>query len=77
MTINIVVVFGTLIVGLVVGVVATSPDIAVVPLVLVLGALAIVLPIVLYPVSHTLWQAVDLAMHPPDIADPGTPPPRP
>ena len=69
MTINIVVVFGTLIVGLVVGVVATSPEIAVVPLVLVLGALAIVLPIVLYPVSHTLWQAVDLAMRPPTPDD--------
>lgn len=76
MTINIVVVFGTLIVGLVVGVVATSPDIAVVPLVLILGTVAIVLPIVLYPVSHTLWQAVDLAMHPPDPRDPATPPAR-
>ena len=76
MTINIIVVFGTLIVGLVVGVVVTSPDIAVVPLVVVLGAVAIVLPIVIYPVSYTLWQAVDLAMHPPDPRDPATPPPR-
>ena len=44
---------------------------------LILGAVAIVLPIVLYPVSHTLWQAVDLAMHPPDPRDPATPPAAP
>jgi hypothetical protein len=31
---------------------------------------------VLYPVSYTLWQAIDLAMRPPDPADPDTPPPR-
>ena len=76
MTINIIVVFGTLIVGLVVGVVVTSPDIPVVPLVLILGAVAIILPIVIYPMSYTLWQAVDLAMHPPDPHDPATPPAR-
>ena len=76
MTINIVVVFGTLIIGLIVGVVATSPDIAVLPLILVLGAVAIVLPIAIYPMSYTVWQAVDLTMHPPDPADPTTPPPR-
>ena len=66
MTINIIVVFGTLIVGLIVGVVATSPDIAVVPLIAILGATAVILPIVIYPISYTLWQAVDLTMHPPD-----------
>ena len=76
MTINIVVVFGTLIIGLIAGVVVTSPDIAVVPLILVLGAVAIVLPIAIYPMSYTVWQAVDLTMHPPDPADPTTPPPR-
>ena len=30
---------------------------------------AIVLPIVVYPVSYTLWQAVDLAMRPPEPGD--------
>ena len=43
---------------------------------LVLGVGAIVLPIVVYPMSYTIWQAVDLAMHPPDPGDPTTPPPR-
>ncbi len=76
MSINIIVVFGTLIVGLIVAVAVTVPDIPVVPLIVALGAVAIVLPIVIYPVSYTLWQAVDLAMHPPDPGDPSTPPPR-
>jgi uncharacterized protein (DUF983 family) len=76
MTINIIVVFGTLIVGLVVAVAVTLPDIPVVPLVVALGAVAIIMPIVIYPVSYTLWQAVDVAMHPPDPTDGATPPPR-
>jgi uncharacterized protein (DUF983 family) len=77
MTINIIVVFGTLIVGLIVAVALTVPDIPVVPLIVVLCAVAFILPIVIYPVSYTLWQAVDVAMHPPDVSDPATPPPRP
>jgi uncharacterized protein (DUF983 family) len=75
-TINIIVVFGALIVGLVIGVALTSPDIPVVPLTVSLGALAVVVPIVVYPASYTLWQAIDLAMHPPPAGDPTTPPPR-
>lgn len=76
MAINVVGVFGVLIVGLVVGIVATSPDVAVFGLVAGLGSAAIVLPILAYPVSYTVWQAVDLAMHPPDLGDPDVPPYR-
>jgi hypothetical protein len=70
-----VVCFGLLIVGLSAGVVATWPEIAVVPLLVILGVSAVVLPIVVYPLSYTLWQAVDLAMHPPEPGD-DAPPPR-
>lgn len=76
MTVNVMVVFGVLIVGAAIGIAFTSPDIPVVPLVVALGLVAIILPIVLYPVSYTLWQAIDLTMHPPDSSDPATPPPR-
>jgi uncharacterized protein (DUF983 family) len=76
MTVNVIIVFGVLIVGAAIGIVVTSPGIPVVPLVVALGAVGIALPIVLYPVSYTLWQAIDLAMRPPDPADPDTPPPR-
>ena len=43
-------------------------------LTMLLGAIALVLPVFVYPLSYTVWQAVDLAMHPPEPGD-GTPPP--
>jgi uncharacterized protein (DUF983 family) len=75
-SVNVIVVFGVLIVGAAIGIGVTAPDIPVVALVVALGAVGIILPVVLYPVSYTLWQALDIAMHPPDPADPATPPPR-
>ena len=75
LAISAVVCLGTLIVGLGVGVVATSPDIPVLEMTLVLGGLAIVLPVVVYPISYTVWQAVDIAMRPPEPGDSDTPPP--
>jgi uncharacterized protein (DUF983 family) len=74
--VNIVVVFGALIVAAGIAIAVTTPDIPVLPLVVALGAVAIGLPIVLYPVSYTLWQAIDLVTHPPDPREPGVPPPR-
>lgn len=68
MTANVIVSFGLLIVGLVVGIVATLPDVEVRSLVLGLGAAAVLLPLFFYPISYTLWQGVDLMMHPP-VAD--------
>ena len=65
MAISAVVCLGALVVGMTIGIVATLPDIAVVPLLVILGICAIVLPIVVYPLSWTIWQAVDLAMRPP------------
>ncbi len=59
-----IIVMGPLMLALGVGVALTWPDVAVVPLLAVLGSGAVVLPILLYPVSHTLWQALDLAMRP-------------
>jgi hypothetical protein len=73
MAINTVISFGMLVVGVGIGIAATVPDVPVVPLVLVLGVGAIVLPVVVYPISYTLWQAIDLAMRPPEPGD-GTPP---
>ena len=74
MAVSIIVCFGALVAGVVIGVVATLPDVAVAPLVVILGVCAIVLPVVVYPVSYTLWQAIDLAMRPP-VAGDGAPPP--
>jgi uncharacterized protein (DUF983 family) len=75
MAISAVVCLGLLVVGLTIGVVLTLPDVAVLPLLLILGVGAIALPIVVYPLSYTIWQAVDLAMRPPVLGD-AVPPPR-
>jgi uncharacterized protein (DUF983 family) len=68
LAVSTVVCFGALVV------VATAPDVAVLPLVRILGVGAILLPVVVYPVSYTIWQAIDLAMRPPGPGD-GVPPP--
>lgn len=47
------------------GVVAiTWPSIDMVPLFVVLGAGGVLLPVLLYPSSYSLWQAVDIVMRP-------------
>ena len=74
LAISAIVCFGALILGLAAGIIATSPGIPVLEMILALGAAAIVLPVIVYPVSYTMWQAVDLAMRPPDPDDPATPP---
>jgi uncharacterized protein (DUF983 family) len=74
LAVSTVVCFGALVVGVGIGIVATAPDVAVLPLVLILGVGAILLPVVVYPVSYTIWQAIDLAMRPPGPGD-GVPPP--
>lgn len=58
--------FGAVIVAVAVGLVATAPDFAVVPLMVLVVVVAVVVPVAVYPVSYTLWQAIDLAMRPPD-----------
>lgn len=55
---------GPLVVALGVMVAITWPELAVVPLVVVLGVGALVLPVALYPSSYTVWQAIDIVMRP-------------
>jgi uncharacterized protein (DUF983 family) len=76
MAVNIIIVFGALILAAAIAIVVTIPDIPVLPLVIVLGAVAIALPIIIYPISYTLWQGIDLAVRPPDPNDREAPPPR-
>jgi uncharacterized protein (DUF983 family) len=68
-TMNMMVTFGLLAAVLVVGSVLSYPDIAAVPMLVASFAVALVVPIVFYPFSYTLWAAVDLAMHPLEPAD--------
>lgn len=57
-------VLGALIVSLAGVLAITWPDIEVVPLLVVFLVAGVVLPIVAYPVSYTVWQAIDLLMRP-------------
>ncbi|MEM9563499.1 MAG: DUF983 domain-containing protein [Actinomycetota bacterium] len=61
---NTIVSFGALLVFLVVAVALTIPDIPVGPLVLGNIVVALVVPVLFYPASRTLWTAVDIAMRP-------------
>lgn len=71
-TMNTIVTFGLIAVVIVVGMIATFPDIAVVPILVVAVAVAVVVPIAFYPISYTAWAAIDLAMRPlepPEVAE--------
>jgi uncharacterized protein (DUF983 family) len=68
-TINAILTFGPLVVVSAISVIITYPDVAVAPLIVSLGATAIILPIVLYPFTYTIWFAVELLMEPPSTAE--------
>lgn len=61
---NTIVTFGVLLVSLVVSFILTFPDFPVVPLMVFHVGLALVVPILFFPVSRTLWTAIDIAMRP-------------
>ena len=63
---NIVITFFTIGVGMVVAFVATAPDFPVTALTLGFVAGAIVIPLLVFPFTNTLWMAVDLLSHEPD-----------
>jgi len=60
LTVNTILTFGVILVVVVVGMIVTYPDIAVVPIVLACVAAAVLV----YPFTSTIWAAIDLAMHP-------------
>jgi len=62
--INTILSFGALAVVLVIGLVASYPDIAVVPLLVAALATAVLVPLFVWPYSQTLWMAIDLMMRP-------------
>jgi uncharacterized protein (DUF983 family) len=58
------IVLGPLVAGLAVTLAITWPEVEVVPMLVGSAIAAIVLPVVLYPISYTMWQAVDLVVRP-------------
>lgn len=63
---NIVITFGALAVGMVVAFIATAPDFPVGALTAGFVVGAIVIPLLSFPFTSTLWMAVDLLAHRPD-----------
>ena len=64
LTVNTILTYGVILVFVVVGMIVTYPDIAVVPIVLACIAAAALVPLLVYPFTSTIWAAIDLAMHP-------------
>jgi uncharacterized protein (DUF983 family) len=69
LALNTVITFAVLAIGMFVGFVLTYPDVAVVPIILTLIGIAVLLPVLIYPLTFTLWFAVDVASHPPTPAE--------
>ncbi|MEA3184994.1 MAG: hypothetical protein QOJ74_1471 [Ilumatobacteraceae bacterium] len=69
MALNTALTFLTLAIGMTIGFVVTAPDIPVVPMVLSLIGIAVLMPIVIYPFTFTMWLAFDLAVHRPDATE--------
>jgi uncharacterized protein (DUF983 family) len=67
--INTIITFGLIAVVLTVGIVTMIPDIKAGPILMPLIAVSVLGPIVLYPISYTVWAAVDLFMRPLDDAE--------
>ncbi|MFT6292706.1 MAG: hypothetical protein ACJAR2_003323 [Ilumatobacter sp.] len=55
---------GPIVIALGIALAIMWPDIAVLPLMVVFLPVGLILPIVMYPMSYTTWQAVDLLMRP-------------
>jgi uncharacterized protein (DUF983 family) len=69
LTMNTIVTFGLLAVVLLVGSILSYPDIAVGPMLIAAAVVSVVVPVVFYPFSYTIWAAVDLTMRPLDAAE--------
>jgi uncharacterized protein (DUF983 family) len=65
-TVNTIITFGALTIFMAVGFIMTAPDVPVLKFVLGLMAVGILIPILIYPFTYTMWLAFDLTVHPPD-----------
>jgi uncharacterized protein (DUF983 family) len=66
---NTVLTFLVLAIGMTIGFIATSPDIPVGKMVVSLIGIAVLMPIIIYPFTFTIWLAFDLAVHRPEAPE--------
>ncbi len=67
--INVMVTFTLLVVAIAVGFAVTYPDPPIGVLLAVCLSVAALFPVVFYPISKSLWSAIDMAMRPPEPSD--------
>ena len=68
-TANIILTFGTILMTILLLVAFTAPDVPIGTVTIVTAALGLVGPALFYPISFTLWQAIDLWMRRPTAAE--------
>lgn len=68
-TANIVLTFGSILLTILILVAATAPDVPIGTVTIVTAVIGIVGPALFYPISFTLWQAVDLWMRRPTASE--------
>lgn len=61
---NMIVTFTCLFLALLIGFLATWPDVSATTLALVAGPVAVLVPLLFFPLSKTLWLATELSMRP-------------
>ena len=66
MTMNVILTFGTMLVAMGIGVFLTYPDVNVVPILAAIVAITLVMPFVIFPITYSIWLAVDLFMRAPE-----------
>ena len=69
LALNTVLTFAALTVAMTIGFVVTYPDVPVWPIVGWSLAVAVLLPILLYPFTFTLWFGFEVVTHPPEAAE--------
>jgi uncharacterized membrane protein YagU involved in acid resistance len=67
--VNIIVTFAAIVVTVGVAIVATYPDLPIGPTMAAGLVVALAVPVVMLPISHTVWAALDLTMHPLEAAE--------
>ena len=63
MTLNVILTFGVIAVSILVVSLATVPNIPVTKMIIFLVIVGIGMPILIFPITHTMWAACDLTMH--------------
>ena len=65
MTVGVFITGGSVMVFLTVWIASNYPDFQVLPMALIGAVIALVMPVITYPFTQTVWSAFDLRVHPP------------